>query len=167
MVFLDPNEIPEDCQLVKDKVLPEEAAGVAKWFDKYYVSGMYLRNNANSTKLTIKRKPLFPPAMWSVFDRTYEIPKTQNVLESWHQRWTTLLNRKKWNVFKTIKEFSKEVKYTEYEIERIRASEPMPKRRRSPQIQYENRMQKHLSQNSEMDLLAFLGGLAHILHLIN
>ena len=35
----------------------------------------------------IHNLPLFPPALWSVYDSTeLGIPRTQNVVEAWHRR---------------------------------------------------------------------------------
>uniref|UniRef100_A0A2H1VJW9 SFRICE_024114 n=1 Tax=Spodoptera frugiperda TaxID=7108 RepID=A0A2H1VJW9_SPOFR len=57
---------------------------------------------------------------------------------------------------KTIIELAKEQQRTECVIERINFSEPMPKRRRNAQVEYDARIQTHLSQKSEMSIESFL-----------
>lgn len=83
LAFLEDHEIPEAFELIKNRVLPDEAEGLAQWFRKYYVSGTHAKKSVSGTKLILKQnQPLFPPRMWSVSDRSYSIPKTQNALES-------------------------------------------------------------------------------------
>lgn len=61
-------------------------------------------------------------------------------------------------------ELAKEQKHTECDIERITSSEPMPKRRRNAQIEYDARIRTHLAQKGKIEIKSFLGGLANILY---
>lgn len=99
-----------------------------------------------------------------MYDRfVSSIPLTQNSLESWHNRWNTLLHRKKWNIYRTIEEFQKEQKNTQGIIERIISSEPIAKRKR---VSYHGeRLRKHFEKKTEMDMKSYLSGLAHICYI--
>lgn len=96
----------------------------------------------------------------------HNVPLSQNALESWHNRWNSLLNRQKRNIFKTIAEFKKEQKNTEDIIERLKAAEPMYKRKREAADYYRERINRHLSERNEMDLKSYLNGWAHICQLM-
>lgn len=156
LAFLEPHEIPSAFQMLKENIFPEEAKEIVEWFEKYYINGSFQRR-------TLKN-PQFPPEMWCIYDRyVSSVPVTQNALESWHNRWNTLLNRKKWNLFKTIAEFQKEQKNTECTIERITSSEPMAKRKRGSSNT--QRIMQHYSKKNEMDINDFLSGLAYICYI--
>lgn len=110
LAFLEPTKVVEAFDILKNDILPEEAIEVTTWFDKYYINGSTKITKSVSSLMTMKRRqPTFPPLLWSVHDNVLSyIPLSQNALESWHNRWNTLLNRKKWNVYKTIDEFKKQ-----------------------------------------------------------
>ncbi|KAL0810605.1 hypothetical protein ABMA28_010722 [Loxostege sticticalis] len=167
MAFLEPTEIVDAFDIIKDEIIPEEAKRVTTWFGDYYVNGSTRISKHVSSKMTLKqRPPMFPPHMWSVHDsQMSHVPLSQNALESWHNRWNTLLGRRKWNIFRTITEFKKEQQNTDFIIECINSSQPMPKRKRL-QSAYKERITQHLSKKSEMDTKTYLSGLAHICHLI-
>lgn len=167
LAFLEPAEISEAFQIVKEEIIPEEAEEVLKWFEKYYVNGSLLTvKTGSSTKLIVKHKPpQFPPHMWSVHESYIScIPMTQNSLESWHNRFNVLLNRRRWNIYQTINEFAKEQKNNECVMERVNSSEPATKKRKSGN-NYNERLRAHFNNKSEMSLKSFLSGLAHICYL--
>ncbi|KAL0829666.1 hypothetical protein ABMA28_003172 [Loxostege sticticalis] len=117
LAYLKPEDIPAAFELIRREVLPNESKEVADWFRKYYVNGTYTSTRSQSSpdkpKSVIKKKPpLFPPGLWSVLDCFVAgIPITQNAVESWNNRWISLLNRKKNNIYKTLKEFVKDRTY--------------------------------------------------------
>jgi hypothetical protein len=166
LAFLEPAEISDAFDIIKTDIIPDEANIIIRWFEKYYVYGSTKIIKSASSKMTLKQcQPRFPPHMWSVNDSLLNhVPLTQNALESWHNRWNSLLSRRKWNVFSTIKEFIKEQHHTEGIIEKVKSAEPMHKRKR--EIGYKDRIEQHLSDKNGMDLKSYLSGWAHICHLI-
>lgn len=114
LAYLEPDEIPTAFDFLKTNILPRQGHEVIDWFSRYYVHGHYtnITNTKGSFFLSAKKiPPQFPPALWSVSDCLDScVPRTQNAVESWHGRWNSLLGRKKWNIYKTIQEFSKEQK---------------------------------------------------------
>lgn len=167
LAFLEPTEITDAFDIIKNEVIPEEAQRVITWFSEYYVNGSARVSECVSSRMTLKqRPPMFPPQMWSIHDSLMSyVPLSQNALESWHNRWNSLLGRRKWNIFRTITEFKKEQHNTDCIIECLNSSEPMPKRKRL-QSAYRKRITQHLSKKSEMDIKTYMSGLAHICHLI-
>lgn len=167
LAFLESTEISDAFNIIKTDIIPEEANKVIKWFDKYYVNGSTTITKTVSCKMTVKqRQPRFPRHMWSVNDSLVEhVPLTQNALESWHNRWNSLLRRRKWIIFLTINEFINEQHHTEGIIGNIKYSEPKLKRKCS-ETGYKERIERHLSDKNGMDMKTFLSGWAHICHLI-
>ncbi|KAL0849657.1 hypothetical protein ABMA28_013911 [Loxostege sticticalis] len=167
LAFLEPNEIIDALEILKNDIIPHEATVVIEWFEKYYINGSMVIKKTSGSKIALKRcHPKFPPHLWSIHDSIVShVPLSQNALESWHNRWNTLLNRRKWNIFKTITEFKKEQKNTEDIIERIKSSEPMAKRKCESK-DYKERIHQHISEKNKMDLKSYLNGWAHICHLI-
>lgn len=166
LAFLEPTEIDDAFDVIKNEIIPEEAKEVLQWFEKYYVKGTTKILKTVSSKITVKQTlPRFPPRMWSIHENLVQhIPLSQNALESWHNRWNSLLGRRKWNLYKTIIEFKKEQVNTEATVERIISSEPMPKRKRGSL--YKERIIQHLSEKQAMDTKTYLNGWALICHLI-
>lgn len=168
LAYLKPEDIPAAFELIRREVLPNESKEVADWFSKYYVNGTYTSTRSQSSpdkpKSVIKKKPpLFPPGLWSVLDCFVAgIPITQNAVESWNNRWNSLLNRKKINIYKTLKEFVKEQKNTEYEIERFAGV--LEKKERA-KTQYYKKLKEHINLKGDMDMLTYLDGLAYICYI--
>lgn len=168
LAYLKPEDVPAAFDLIRREVLPKESKTVADWFSKYYVNGTtYIckrSSSPNKPKLTIKKKPpIFPPSLWSVLDCFLRgIPITQNAVESWNNRWNSLLNRRKLNIYKTMRELVKEQKNTEYEIERLTGL--MEKEGRT-KTQYYKKLEKHINKKDDMDMLTYLDGLAYICYI--
>jgi len=109
--------------------LPSEANDVVQWFEDNYVNGRIRRQLRNGN--VIRNQPLFPPALWSVYDSMeLGIPRTQNVVEAWHRRWETLVGESHVGVFTTIKELQKEQLQVGVQIERIFGGEQRPKQKK-------------------------------------
>lgn len=165
LAYLDPMEIPSAFEMIREQIIPQETSKVTDWFSEYYVDGLYKRETNQkmmpALKLKLKRSlPRFPPRLWSVLDCvTADIPTTQNNIENWHSRWNALLNRRKINIYKTIKELQKEQKNTTHEIERINANIKKPKYKISSHLR---KIKEHLLQKEKMDLKEYLSGLAYI-----
>lgn len=168
LAFLDPTEIPSAFEIVREQIIPKEAEKVVDWFSEYYVDGFYKRatnpKEVSTLKLTLKKSaPRFPPQTWSVLDCVNAgIPTTQNNIENWHNRWNSLLNRKKFNIFKSMKELQKEQKNTSFEIERINAN---IKKRKYKQSCHILKIRQQLLKKNDVDLKEYLSGLAYIAYL--
>lgn len=168
LAYLDPTEIPEAFEIIRDQVIANEGGKVTDWFFKYYVGGAYQRvsrvQSASRQNFQLKRlPPIFPPRMWSVLDCVKaDIPTTQNNIENWHNRWNSLLNRKKMNIYKTLKELKKEQKNTIMEIERITAN---IKKRKNKMSNHLLKIKEHVLQKETMDLKEYLSGLAYIIYM--
>lgn len=163
LAFLPPEDIPPAFEGLKsEEVIPESANDLMEWFDQYYVNGRLTSKNKGPTKLTMKKtKPLFSPQLWSVFDNSNNnMPRTQNIVESWHRRWNTLLNGKKWNLNIMMKELIKEQIRTEQKIQRIIANTPMTPPRKKNKY-FEDSLQRIINKREEMDVNEFLRKIAY------
>ena len=124
LAFLPSSEIPDAFDQIKP-LMPSNAQAVVQYFEKYYVHGKIRRVLRNSTE--IRNPPLFPPSLWSVHELIENnYPRTQNVVEGWHQRWLTLLGKQHVGIYTIIKEMRKEQHQTQLQIESILHGEPSP-----------------------------------------
>ena len=120
LAFLPPSEIPSAFDQVKT-LIPDNAAGVIKYFETNYVHGR-VRNLRHRSRRTT---PLFSPELWSVNDLVeLSYPRTQNIVEGWHNRWSNLISKAHVGVYTIIEAMQKEQKRTEMEIESINRGAP-------------------------------------------
>lgn len=156
LAFLPPSEIQAAFDQVK-LLLPEDAAGITDYFEKNYIRGR-ARNLKNRSHRTA---PLFSPEFWSVnhlVDLGY--PRTQNIVESWHNRWINLLGKAHVGVYTIIEEMRKEQQQTKINIENIIRGAPRPSQR-NQYINRETRILSIFNDRNNRTLMEFLRGIAH------
>ncbi|KAL0851951.1 hypothetical protein ABMA28_000233 [Loxostege sticticalis] len=85
--YLPAPKIENAFNLIKEEVLPNDVK--PEHIKK-------VKRDRNTLKVLYKKvPPTFPPEIWSVTDSIgCGIPSTQNLIENWHMRWNTLLNKK-------------------------------------------------------------------------
>jgi hypothetical protein len=157
LAFLPASEIPPAFDQVK-LLLPENANGIIEYFESNYVNGR-VRNLRNRSSRRVQ--PLFPPEFWSV-NYLVELgyPRTQNIVEGWHNRLIKLTGKAHVGVYTIIEAMIKEQQQTEVRIENINRGAPRPSQRN----QYVNRENRILTIFNDLDnrtLLDFLRGIAH------
>jgi hypothetical protein len=87
-MFILSNEILTAFDTLKSSI-PLEANKVVQWFEENYVLGKIQRQLQDGN--IIRTPPLFPLQLWSVHDlMELGIPRTQNSIEAWHNRWSNL-----------------------------------------------------------------------------
>jgi hypothetical protein len=85
LAFLPASDIPSAFDVLKVS-MPSEANDVVKWFEEYYVHGK-VRSRLRNGTIASRALPLFPPQLWSVYDSIeLGVPRTQNIVEAWHNR---------------------------------------------------------------------------------
>lgn len=158
LAFLPPSKIPIAFDQVK-ALLPTNTAGVIEYFENNYVHGR-IRQNLSSR--TIRRAaPLFPPEIWSVNDLVeLDYPRTQNIVEGWHNRWNNLIGNSHVGVYKIIEEIQKEQQQTDIQIENINRGAPR-QAQRNQYINRENRILSIFNDRNNRTLMDFLRGIAH------
>lgn len=158
LAFLPVSEIPNAFDEIKS-LMPSNAQTVVEYFENTYVHGTVRRAFRN--RPGIRNPPLFPPSLWSVYELLENnYPRTQNVVEGWHQRWLTLLGKQHVGVYTIIKEMRKEQHQTELYIESILRGEPPPNKRQH-QINRERRILTVFNSREDYTLEDFLRGVAH------
>lgn len=86
LAYLPAHEIEASFFAIKI-TYPDEVKPLLEWFESTYVLGRKRRHSQ-----VTRSDALFPTKMWSVYDSVTEnIPRTQNVVESWHNRWWHLV----------------------------------------------------------------------------
>ena len=90
--------------------------------------------------------------------------RTNNNQEAWHRRFQTVIGRNHIGLYPTIDEIRKEQQRSEMEIRQLEAGKS-PKKPRKCVIQREKRIQKILAKYGELEILTFLRGIAHNVHL--
>ncbi|XP_055543340.1 uncharacterized protein LOC129728891 [Wyeomyia smithii] len=89
------------------KELKPTLQDIPKTFFEYFEETYILGKNENG-------RPLFPPALWSNYKAVRaKIPRSTNLLEAWHRRWTVLVGTNHVSLSKIITEIRKEQHETE------------------------------------------------------
>src|SRR5207253_3236221 len=92
LAFLPPREIKDAFEELKSSFPSDEGLNTfLDYFEENYIS----RTRLVLRGVAVHRDPLFPPSFWSLAERTVlGIHRTQNVVESWHNRLNVIVNRK-------------------------------------------------------------------------
>ncbi|KAL4123330.1 hypothetical protein QTP88_015527 [Uroleucon formosanum] len=81
-------EIPSAFSEIKEQLEIESGTEhLIMWFENNYVLGRVRKTQRNGNLIRVL--PLFSPELWSVFNQN--IPRTQNNIEAWYQRWESIL----------------------------------------------------------------------------
>ena len=92
------------------------------------------------------------------------IPRTQNIVEAWHNRWRTLVGESHVGVHTIIKELQKEQHQVEVQIECILRGEQRPKQKKNL-VDREKRITTIINDWENRSVIDFLRGIAHNLSL--
>lgn len=92
---------------------------LSNYIEKYYIGKI---------EKARRKRPRFPPRMWSVFDRfqqendpdSQDLPRTNNSVDAWHNAFQRTIGYQHPNVFKLIEAFRKEQSRWEIDLARIR-----------------------------------------------
>ncbi|CAB4404355.1 unnamed protein product [Rhizophagus irregularis] len=159
--FLPPSEIPSAFDQIKP-LMPLNAIELVQYFEDNYVHGKIIRRRQLRNNQTVTRNPpQFPPELWSVYELIENgYPRTQNVVEGWHQRWGSLIGRAHVGVYSIIDEMRKEQHQTELQVESIIRGEERPHQRKH-YVDRKNRLLNIYNNRNDYSLLDFLRGIAH------
>ena len=158
LAFLPSSEIPDAFDQIKP-LMPPNAQEVVQYFENNYVYGKIRRGRRNRSGQ--RNPPQFPPDLWSVYDLIQNnYPRTQNVVEGWHQRWLTLIGKRHVGVYTIIAEMQKEQHQTYLQAESILCGEPSPYKRKH-QIDRENRILNVFNNRDDYTLIDYLRGISH------
>lgn len=155
LAFLPADQIPKAFDGLKSK-FPPETEDLLRWFEETYIAG---KKRKRSNNIDVRTEALFPPKIWSVYDSVLEnIPRTQNIVESWHNRWLHLVGPHA-GVYALIEQFRKEENQVRCKIERALAGilEPICKEQ---QKRNEN-IKRLLLERSNLSTDEFLKGMAY------
>lgn len=165
MAFDKPSNIPATFDLINNQFeqqYPNDDAVTEflTYVKEYYVHGRPAGVSRNGTPRR-RRPPSFPPALWSVEDRTeLGLPRCQNNAESWNKRWKLLVGRSHAGVIKTFEEFQREEHATNSKIHNgLLHGFPVTKSHEK-YLAREEKLRKLLDKRSEMPPLEFLKKLA-------
>lgn len=112
LAFIPPDNIPAAFDELKG-IFPPEAEEVVQWFEDNYVHGWIRRRNQKNGTI-IRTDPLFPSKLRFVSElMDHGIPRTQNIVEVWHRRWSTLVGKRHVRVYIMIEELQKEIQRVE------------------------------------------------------
>jgi hypothetical protein len=83
LCFLPPDEIPDAFDILAAEFHPS-GQSLVQYFSDNYVHGQKRADGSY-------KNPMFPPSLWSCYDLTAQgYPRTQNHVESWHNRINTI-----------------------------------------------------------------------------
>ncbi|CAB4385256.1 unnamed protein product [Rhizophagus irregularis] len=142
--------------------MPLNAIELVQYFEDNYVHGKIIRRRQLRNNQTVTRNPpQFPPELWSVYELIENgYPRTQNVVEEWHQRWGSLIGRAHVGVYSIIDEMRKEQHQTELQVESIIRGEERPHQRKH-YVDRENHLLNIYNNRNDYSLLDFLREIAH------
>lgn len=156
LAFLPPEEIPGAfAQLLS--FLPRELDDFVKYMDKVWVRGEVRASSRYGGRLPVQ----YSPKIWSVGKRTeLGIPRTQNIVESWHNRMKSIIDRNHVGFWKMIKELQSEEKAVHTNIERLFDGEKL--KYIPPDLEaHEEKLKTVLANRADYDTVVdFLGALA-------
>ncbi|CAG8745722.1 17224_t:CDS:1, partial [Dentiscutata heterogama] len=134
--------------------MPSEASDLILWFENNYIGGV--RSSSQNEDIVVRSLPLFSPRLWSVYELIeLGIPRTQNNVEAWHNRWNTLVGKKHVSIDTLISELQKEQLHVDTQIERILRGEPRPKQN-IYYIEKERRMMEIFNDQENRPVMDFL-----------
>lgn len=117
LAFLPADEIVAAFAQIKGD-FPSEADGLVCWFEATYVCGGVRRSRRSGGR---SRPALFAPSLWSVSENVRDgLPRTQNSVEAWHNRWRVLLGKKP-GVYELLAEIRREEQTVRSEVARLRS----------------------------------------------
>ncbi|XP_063819723.1 uncharacterized protein LOC135057964 [Pseudophryne corroboree] len=152
LAFLPESEIPSAFVKLKTH-MPRNAAPVIQYFEENFVLG--------KSRNAIRISPCYPPSIWSVAENNdLGIPRTQNELEGWHQRWNTILGQRTLGVFNLITHLIMEQRNTKNQIELVigNVARTLPCK---DDVSKEKALQTCARNRDALDTLTFLRGIAH------
>ena len=114
----------------------------------------------------IVNPPKYPPEFWSVSSRTeLGFPRTQNAIESWHNRFNILVGECHPNPYSLVEEFRKEEHSVSVEIKALCLSGGFSTNRRRKYLDREAKLIEVLENRSSMNTMEFLDKIVHRLKL--
>lgn len=108
LAFLPPEDIPSAfAELLPFLPSDPQFTEFLDYIDNTWVRGQLLSITSRGTE---RRSPvMYPPALWSVASRTeLGIPRTQNIVESWHNRINTIIDRSHVGLYTLVEYLRKE-----------------------------------------------------------
>lgn len=105
LAFLPPTAIPKGFEMLTKK-LPEILSPIITYLEEYYVLG-----RKKPGRRAVRTQPLYPPSLWSVHRNVLEgVPRTTNLVESWHSRFARIVGAHHVGIFRIIEELRLEQK---------------------------------------------------------
>jgi len=131
LAFLPMNKVYDGMQYLKT-VCTVQGTEVLDYFDYTYVNGTY-RKSGKFTAIKLKNnKSLFPPETWNVHEATMNGQHgTNNICESWNNRFTHLVGQAHPTVWKLISKMREElgVDRAKIALQELGEGIPKPKKR--------------------------------------
>lgn len=157
LAFIPTAKIPEYFSALKS-TLCEDGIRIATWFEYGYVLG---RPKLKSNSTIIERgQPSYKPQFWAVEDQIeFNLPRTQNSLEAWHNRLQSLVGRHHTGMFDLIKHLQQEEITVQTTIQNLIAGEGPSIRKEY--VEKEKRIRQILSEIDRRNPLDTLKGLAY------
>ncbi|KAK4879731.1 hypothetical protein RN001_007877 [Aquatica leii] len=134
-------------------VLPLELQPILQWFEDAYVGRPNRRGNG-------RRPAIFPPEVWSVYDRVLnDVDRTNNHAEAAHRRLCTELSMTHPTIWKFIDVLKTIQSGRDVYLEQLIAGrEPPPKKRKYVEA---DRRIKSMVENYNRNIIDFLRGISH------
>lgn len=132
----------------------ETMKAVLDWFESTYVIGQK-RRHSQVTRTEAK----FPPNVWSVYNSVLlKMPRTQNKVESWHNRWQHLVGSNP-GTYELIEHLRQEEHKVRCDTERVLAGVVEP--RNKAQVQRDNALLRIVENRANTSTCEYLQAIAN------
>lgn len=140
-------------------VIPLGAEELFKYFEETYVSGTIRRiNKQNTLSLSVRRFPaMFPPETWNVHQTTLDNnQRTNNVCESWNNRFCHLVGGKHPSIWTLINKIKNELSADRAKLALLNIGESKTKSSKSKTVQKRLKTLCQLLNTNEIEVDTFL-----------
>ena len=146
LAFLPVDRVTEGMAVLREEA-PEELNSVVDYFDNTYVSGSFRCVASDGVMRFRRTPPRFPPHVWNVHEVTLsDNHRTNNICESWNNGFKHLVGSANPSLWTVITSLKKDLAHTETENLQYQHGIQPNKRRRTKNINHQNRMKMLCSQ---------------------
>lgn len=159
LAFLPVQKVIEGMKYLKSICAPDNT-DIIDYFDSTYVTGTYRKVGVSKFR---RNKPLYPPETWNVHEATlHSRHRTNNICESWNNRFAHLIGHSHPTIWKLINKFREEVGVDKAKIA-LHDMEPVRKKKHGTEKNVKLQYLCRNIVNNELTIAEFLNRIGHCL----
>ena len=172
LAFLPLNDVVLGARLLQNVIPNSALQPLFNYFMEYYVLGPVVAINP------IQRgppPPMFPPAVWNVFDTTLRFggTRTNNICEGWNHAFNNMVGARHPPFYRLLEFIQRDYSYTRVALAASNAGTPHTPRKRRNYVQHQNNLkrlctlysQRHPQYVGHQGIILYLERIAQNIHL--